>query len=130
MSYYEDMLRENSIIFNGIRRHSYSGVQFKDKDDIEFVENCTELKNKYNHSKSSSSLSSCIVGSTERKTHTNHPSHQFSSDVKYNFKAEYNKKWLLERKGTWEHYSSSFYKYPIRNAYSRRESSQESSVTI
>ena len=87
MSYYEDMLRENSIIFNGIRRHSYSGVQFKDKDDIEFVENCTELKNKYNHSKSSSSLSSCIVGSTERKIHTNHPSHQFSSDVKYNFKS-------------------------------------------
>ena len=47
MSFYEDMLRENSIIFRGIRRNCFDGIEFTDKDDIEFVEHCSKLKNRY-----------------------------------------------------------------------------------
>ena len=86
MSLYNDLLRENSIIFTGFRRNCYEGIQFRDKQDIEFAATCNQQKNRYFHTKPSSALSSTISGSIEGKIQTHQISHPFSkitSEPKY-----------------------------------------------
>jgi len=86
MSYYEAMLRENSIVFNFSKvKNYYDVIQFKEKDDIEFAATCIDLK-KTNipiYPVPSSSLSSSVVGNTEIR-HMQQQT-QIQSETKYNF---------------------------------------------